>query len=148
MDFSRKFLGDFRDLFGLPGPRGGRKRILREKRWPVQGSTLKSVPWGPVSWPFFVFECVTPKNAKSLCLCALFFLKKWPRTVSPRHGFQSRPLIWPSFFAGNPFPATPGPGEARKLPKTAPFFLQQTQNFIFVWVFLPYREREREHKHI
>ena len=36
---------------GLPGPRGGQKRILNEKLLPVQGSRLESVPWGPVSWP-------------------------------------------------------------------------------------------------
>ena len=29
---------------GLPGHRGGRKRTLREKWWPVQGSTRKSEP--------------------------------------------------------------------------------------------------------
>merc|ERR1711973_630567 len=58
--------GDFRDFLGLPGPRGGRKRI--------QGSRLTSEPRGPVSWPLFVFESDTPKNGKRLCLCVLFFL--------------------------------------------------------------------------
>ena len=47
--------GHVRDLFGLPGRRGGRKRMLREKRQPVRGSRPESVPWGPVSWPFSVF---------------------------------------------------------------------------------------------
>ena len=50
------FRGRFTPFLGLPGPRGGRKRILREKWWPVQGPALKSVPWGPVSWPFFVLD--------------------------------------------------------------------------------------------
>ena len=60
---------------GLPGPRGGRKRILSEKSWPVPGARLRSEPWGPVSWPFFVFESDPPKNKKreKLCLCVLCF---------------------------------------------------------------------------
>merc|ERR1711895_71932 len=42
---------------------------------------------------------------------------KWPRNGSPGHGFESRPLNWLSFFAENPFPATPGPETPRKNPK-------------------------------
>ena len=45
--------------------------------------------------------------------------EKWPRSGSPGHGFECRPLNWLSFFAENPFPATPGPGEAHKSPKIA-----------------------------
>ena len=45
---------------------------------------------------------------------------EWPLNGPPGHGFQSRPLKWLSFFAENPFLATPRPGEARKVPKIAP----------------------------
>ena len=74
LDFWVNFPGAFRTVLGLPGPRGGRKRILHEK---------------------------------------------WLRNGSPGHGFGSRPLNWLSFFAENPFLATPGPGEAKKNPKLA-----------------------------
>ena len=53
-----------------------------------------------------------------MCLssfCLTFTNEKWPRNGSPGHGFECRPLNWLSFFAENPFPATPGPGEAQKI---------------------------------
>ena len=56
---------------------------------------------------FCIFSGVTFKN------------EKWPRNGSPGHGFECRPLNWLSFFAEDPFPATPGPGEAQKATKIA-----------------------------
>ena len=45
--------------------------------------------------------------------------EKSSRKGSSGHGFGSRPLNWLSFFAENPFPATPGPGEAEQITKIA-----------------------------
>ena len=56
---SRKTPSDFPSFVGLTGRQRGRKRILREKRSPIQGSRLQSVPWEPVLWPFSFFRAGT-----------------------------------------------------------------------------------------
>ena len=59
-------------------------------------------------------------NHINIDFCHLFGVtfknEKWPRNGSPGHGFGCRPLNSLSFFAENPFPATPGAGEAQKTP--------------------------------
>ena len=53
---------------------------------------------------------------------------KRSRNGSPGHGFGSRPLNWLSFFADNPFPATPGPREAGKNTENRPDKFQKETN--------------------
>ena len=64
-------------------------------------------------------------NHINIDFCHLFGVtfknEKWPRNGSPGHGFECRPLNWLSFFAENPFPATPGPETPRKNPKFSNF---------------------------
>ena len=55
-------------------------------------------------------------NLFGLVFCQNF---ERPRNGFPGHGFRSRPLYSASFFAENPFPPTPGPGEAQKITKIA-----------------------------
>ena len=100
-------------------PRNGRLNFFRNR---AGCSTLALAPWhrrGP-EWnkqntqtlTFAVFGGVKFKNEKR------------PRHGTPGLGFECRPLNGLSFFAENPFPATPGPGEAKKNPKIARKFPQ------------------------
>ena len=98
-------------MFGIfwasPGP-----------RWPETDSPRKMIPSSGVDTQSdAIFSGVTFKN------------EKWPRNRSPGHGFECRPLNRLSFFAENPFPATPGPGEAQKSPKITRKIPQQIQTF-------------------
>ena len=65
-------------------------------------------------------------NHINIDFCHLFGVtfknEKWPRNGSPGHGFECRPLNWLSFFAENPFLATPGPETPRKNPKFSKIF--------------------------
>ena len=82
------------------------RRTRGIRSWPSRG------PWGPnKSRKREILH--SRKNTKT---------QNWRRNESPGHGFECRPLNWPSVFAENPFPATPGPGEVQKTTKIAPMF--------------------------
>ena len=55
---------------------------------------------------------------------------KW---VPMGHGFGPRPLNWQSFFAENPFPATPGPGEAQNFQKIRTKSCPKTKQKTKIW---------------
>ena len=95
----KQMVGMVRALWGPQGAKFG-QHAFRERRNRPQNKTHKHDLLPSLG--------VTFKNEKG------------PRNGSPGHGFECRPLNWLSFFAENPFPATPGPGEAQKIPKVAP----------------------------
>ena len=82
---------------------------------------LGSVPeWGTMSWHRVSFLGENKIHKHQVFGGVKFKNEKRPRHGSPGLGFECRPLNGLSFFAENPFPATPGPGEAQPIPNIAP----------------------------
>ena len=111
-----------------------RGRIPRGANTPSTNTPCSAQNQGPK--PRFLVFCAlggaqgikTPKT-----LVPSFFGSKngkSPRKVSSGHGFASRPLNWLWFFAENPFPATPGPGEAKKIKKITWKISKKSKKFL------------------